>query len=60
MRRLQTELGVLTPTVYTQFKEGLTLLKSPSAGINYTENLLNLLRVWDIWDEPIQSGTYKG
>ena len=60
MRRLQTELGVLIPTIYTQFKEGLTLLKSPAAGINYTENLLNLLRVWDIWDEPIQSGTYKG
>ena len=36
----------------------ITLMELINWGIGI--NLLNLLRVWDIWDEPIQSGTYKG
>lgn len=40
--------------------EGLTLLKSPAAGINYLQNLTNLMYVMDWMEDPIQSGQYKG
>ena len=50
----------MIPTVYTQFSEGLTIIKSPAAAMDYSEHLLNVLRVWDIWREPLQSGPYAG
>ena len=60
IRRQQTEMGTVTPLIYTQFKEGFTILQSPAAAMDYSQHLLNVLRVWDIWREPLQSGQYKG
>ena len=36
----------------------LTLVQSPAAAVNTGQNLLNLLRVWDI-TSTVKSGPYK-
>lgn len=60
-RRLYTELGALIPGK-TMISEGFKLLKSPAAGINTIENLLNLTALLNPWNytEEMQSGKYKG
>ena len=35
----------MTPLILTQFQEGFTILKSPAAAVNYSEHLVNILRV---------------
>lgn len=59
IRRLQTEMGALVPGPQ-MFQEGLTLLKSPAAGVNYIQNLMNVLYITDLFEDPISSGQYEG
>lgn len=58
-RRLQTEIGALTPGPQ-MIGEFFTIVKSPAAGVNYVQNLLNVLDLTEWWGEPMQSGRYKG
>lgn len=61
LRRLYTELGAMVPGK-SMLTEGLRILKSPAAGINTLENVLdlvNLMNPLNYMDE-IQSGRYKG
>lgn len=60
-RRLYTELGALIPGK-SMISEGLKIIKSPAAGINTIENMLDLtkfLNPWNYMDE-LQSGRYEG
>lgn len=60
-RRLYTELGVLIPGK-SMVSEGLKIIKSPAAGINTIEDMLDLtelLNPWNYMDE-LQSGRYEG
>ena len=67
LRRLYTELGVLTPTP-AMVQEGLKILKSPAAGVNTVEKALNLLDLLNPFnyetfngeDAILQSGPYEG
>lgn len=45
MRRQVTEVGVMVPLGITQATEVLTIIQSPAAAVNYTEHLLNTLRI---------------
>lgn len=60
-RRLYTELGVLIPGK-SMLTEGLRILKSPAAGINTAENLLDLTSLMNPMNyiEEVGSGRYKG
>ena len=66
-RRLYTEIGSLVPGPQ-MLNEGLKILKSPAAGINVFEDLLNLAGLlnpanYEIFsgdDALIQAGRYKG
>lgn len=67
LRRLYTELGALTPTP-AMVQEGLKILKSPAAGVNTVEKVLNLLDLLNPFnyetfngeDAILQSGPYEG
>lgn len=60
-RRLYTELGALIPGK-SMISEGLKILKSPAAGINTIEDILNLTKLLNPWNyaDEIQSGRYEG
>lgn len=66
-RRLYTELGALIPGKH-MISEGLKILKSPAAGVNTIENILDLIGLlnpmnYEIFageDAILQSGRYKG
>ena len=66
-RRLYTELGALIPGK-PMISEGLKILKSPAAGVNTVENILNLVGLlnpmnYEVFageDAILQSGRYKG
>jgi hypothetical protein len=60
-RRLYTELGALIPGK-SMVSEGLKILKSPAAGINTIEDMLNLTKLLypGNYTDEIQSGRYKG
>ena len=66
-RRLYTELGAFVPSP-SFVSQGLTLLKSPAAGVNTLENLLDLTKLlnpynyefFDGEDALLKSGRYKG
>lgn len=66
-RRLYTELGAFVPSP-SFVSQGLTLLKSPAAGVNTLENLLGLTKLlnpynyefFDGDDALIKEGRYKG
>ena len=66
-RRLYTELGVLIPGK-SMITEGLKIIKSPAAGVNTIENILDLLGLMNPYnyevfggeDAILQSGRYKG
>lgn len=72
LRRLETELGATMPIAQMP-KEALTILKSPAAGINTIEDLLNLTKLImphhiiggiigsesSIYNKRLQSGRYK-
>ena len=66
-RRLYTELGAFVPSP-SFVSQSLTLLKSPAAGVNTAENLLDLVKLlnpynyetFDGEDALLKSGRYKG
>ena len=60
IRRHQAEIGIMVPTGYSQLTEGFRILQSPAAAMDYTQHLFNVVRIWDLWAEPLQSGQYEG
>ena len=60
-RRLRTELGSMIPG-RSMVKEGLKILKSPAAGINTLEHILDLTKLLNPWNymDELQSGRYEG
>lgn len=61
MRRLYTELGAMIPEK-SMISEGLKIIKSPAAGVNTIENILDLTKLLNPWNytDEIQSGRYEG
>jgi hypothetical protein len=61
MRRLYTELGAMIPGK-SMISEGLKIIKSPAAGVNTIENVLDLTKLLNPWNytDEIQSGRYEG
>ena len=61
MRRLYTELGAMIPGK-SMISEGLKIIKSPAAGVNTIENILDLTKLLNPWNytDVIQSGRYEG
>lgn len=61
MRRLYTELGAMIPGK-SMLSEGLKIIKSPAAGVNTIENMLDLTKLLNPWNytDEIQSGRYEG
>lgn len=61
MRRLYTELGAMIPGK-SMISEGLKIIKSPAAGVNTIENILDLAKLLNPWNytDEIQSGRYEG
>jgi hypothetical protein len=58
--RLKTEMAFYTPSPFV-LTEVLTIIKSPSATVDYSKKLLRAIsNVSDFWDEPLRSGPYKG
>lgn len=60
-RRLYTELGAMIPGK-SMISEGLKIIKSPAAGVNTIENILDLTKLLNPWNytDEIQSGRYEG
>ena len=60
-RRLKTELGSMIPG-RSMVNEGLKILKSPAAGINTLEHVLDLTKLLNPWNymDELQSGRYEG
>ena len=60
-RRLYTELGAMIPGK-PMISEGLKIIKSPAAGVNTIENMLDLTKLLNPWNymDEIQSGRYEG
>lgn len=66
-RRLYTELGALIPGK-SMISEGLKIIKSPAAGVNTVENVLDLIGLMNPYNYEVfggeeailQSGRYKG
>lgn len=60
-RRLYTELGAMIPGK-PMISEGLKIIKSPAAGVNTIENILDLTKLLNPWSymDEIQSGRYEG
>lgn len=61
LRRNITEVGVVTPTPY-MITEFIRIIKSPTAAINVTEDILALPKMLlpSSWTERKQSGIHKG
>lgn len=67
LRRLYTELGAMIPG-QPMVSEGLKIVKSPAAGVNTIEDILNLIGILNPFnyeyfggeDAILQSGRYKG
>ena len=67
LRRLYTELGALTPSPF-MVNEGLKIVKSPAAGVNTVERVLNLIDLLNPFNYEtfngegaiLQSGPYEG
>ena len=58
LSRLETEIGAMIPFNPQFLNQILTLVQSPAAAVNTGQNLLNLLRVWDL-TSTVKSGPYK-
>ena len=60
-RRLYTELGTMIPGK-SMITEGLRIIKSPAAGINTIEDVLDLTKLLNPWNyiDELQSGRYEG
>lgn len=60
-RRLYSELGTMIPGK-SMITEGLRIIKSPAAGINTIEDILDLTKLLNPWNymDELQSGRYEG
>lgn len=60
-RRLYTELGAMIPGK-SMISEGLKIIKSPAAGVNTIEDILDLTKLLNPWNymDELQSGRYEG
>lgn len=60
-RRLYTELGAMIPGK-PMISEGLKIIKSPAAGVNTIENMIDLTKLLNPWNymDELQSGRYEG
>lgn len=60
-RRLYNELGTMIPGK-SMITEGLRIIKSPAAGINTIEDILDLTKLLNPWNymDELQSGRYEG
>lgn len=60
-RRLYSELGTMIPGK-SMITEGLRIIKSPAAGINTIEDMLDLTKLLNPWNymDELQSGRYEG
>ena len=60
-RRLYTELGAMIPGK-PMISEGLKIIKSPAAGVNTIEDMLDLTKLLNPWNymDELQSGRYEG
>lgn len=60
-RRLYSELGTMIPDK-SMITEGLRIIKSPAAGINTIEDILDLTKLLNPWNymDELQSGRYEG
>lgn len=60
-RRLYSELGTMIPGK-SMITEGLRIIKSPAAGINTIEDILDLIKLLNPWNymDELQSGRYEG
>lgn len=58
LKRLQLETGASIPW-FSALENASTILQSPAAAINSFNNLLEVVQVWNMFDE-IESGRYKG
>lgn len=60
-RRLYTELGAMIPGK-PMISEGLKIIKSPAAGVNTIEDMLDLTKLLNPWNymDELQSGKYEG
>lgn len=60
-RRLYTELGTMIPGK-PMISEGLKIIKSPAAGVNTIEDMLDLTKLLNPWNymDELQSGRYEG
>ena len=56
--RMGTNLGVLTPSIYTP-NELIKIIQTPSAVTTPIEELINLSKFWK-WGEELEAGKYKG
>jgi len=52
--RMHTEL-----MFYSSPSEGLTILKSPAAGVSALQNIIDFLEFWD-WTDTLSTGRYSG
>lgn len=60
-RRLYSELGTMIPGK-SMITEGLRIIKSPAAGINTIEDIIDLTKLLNPWNymDELQSGRYEG
>ena len=58
LKRLQLETGASIPW-FSALENASTILQSPAAAINSFNNLLEVVQVWNMFNE-IESGRYKG
>lgn len=57
--RMYLDVGASAPITPYFFSNIFTLLKSPMASVDTFENLLNIIKFWDMFDE-VQTGRYEG
>lgn len=63
LRRLEHELGSISPVNTVFLAENLKTLKTPAASLSIIQNSINLVNSLitpDDWTNELQSGTYKG
>lgn len=59
LHRMFLDVGASCPITPQFFSNIFTLLQSPAASLDTFENLMNVIKFWDIFDE-VQTGRYQG
>lgn len=57
--RLNMELGVSVPNPFSMWKDGMNILKSPSATLSTIEDYFSIIKFWDLWD-IVERGRFEG